>query len=270
MLGQTPSPMKCEFYSLTHPGRVRDNNEDAVAVLPEVGLALLADGMGGYNAGEVASAMAIDYTGRQLGHWLGQSATSPKEARRHMQSAVDTANLAIYEATRDNPAYRGMWTTLVILVFLANKVVVGHIGDSRAYRMRQGQLQRLTKDHSLLQEHMDAGLLSPAMAEVAHYKNLVTRAMGVDARVQLDVSDHTVQDGDLYLLCSDGLSDMLSDFDLAELLTVGGDMPTVGQSLVDAANEAGGRDNISVVLVECQAETTRPGLLTRLFTSNTA
>ncbi|MEY2685506.1 MAG: hypothetical protein RJA09_2651 [Pseudomonadota bacterium] len=260
--------MKREFFCLTHPGLVRGNNEDAVAALPDVGLALLADGMGGYNAGEIASAMAIDYTGRQLAHGLAQS-PSLKDTRRLMQSAIDTANLAIYEAARNNPDYRGMGTTLVMLAFGDSRVVVGHIGDSRAYRMRQGHLQRLTKDHSLLQEHMDAGLLSPAMAEVVHYKNLVTRAMGVDASVPLELSDHAVQDGDLYLLCSDGLSDMLSDADIAELLSMGNDMASVGRLLVDAANDAGGRDNISVVLVECHLETTRPGLLTRLFTSNT-
>lgn len=262
--------MKSEFFSLTHPGQVRDNNEDAVATWPDLGLAMLADGMGGYNAGEVASAMALDVAGGQLAHGLGQPRLGTKDVRRLMQLAMDTANLAIFEAAQTNPDYRGMGTTLVMLALLDQKVVVGHIGDSRAYRMRHGQLQRLTKDHSLLQEHMDAGLLSPAMAAAAHYKNLVTRALGVEPEVQLEVSDHTLQDGDLYLLCSDGLNDMLSDFDIAELLAMGGELSTVGQSLVDAANEAGGRDNISVVLVECHTETTKPGLLTRLFISNTA
>ena len=160
--------MHYEFHALSDTGRVRDNNEDTVGHDAALGLALLADGMGGYNAGEVASGVAIEFLQREFGAWLrahggGQEAT-PRELRRAMERCAEDANRAILDAAQGQPAFRGMGTTLVFGVFLPERILVGHIGDSRCYRLRAGHLQRLTRDHSVVQEHLDAGLVTAAQA----------------------------------------------------------------------------------------------------------
>jgi protein phosphatase len=165
-----------------------------------------------------------------------------------MELCVGQANRAIFEAARANPQYAGMGTTLVMLVFRAGHVLSGHVGDSRAYRLRGAKLSRLTRDHSLLQEQIDAGLITPEQAAFSAYKNLVTRAVGVEERVLLETQLHELQPGDLYLLCSDGLSDMLDDNAIAEILLAHADLAQAGRALVDAANQAGGKDNIAVIL----------------------
>ncbi len=260
--------MRFEFHSLSDAGRVRDNNEDAVGCDPELGLAVLADGMGGYNAGEIASAMAVATLRSELTLWLAVSGDGDDSAavRAAMQQATDAANHAIYEAAHQNAQYHGMGTTLVLGLFRDRRAVIGHIGDSRCYRWRGGQLQALTRDHSLLQEQIDAGLLTPAEAAHAPNRNLVTRALGVEPTVELEVNEHAVEAGDVFLLCSDGLNDMLGDREIGALLARGGhDMPGSAQALMDAANAAGGRDNISLVLVHAHQGAGRRGLLSRLF-----
>ena len=241
--------MVCEFFSLNHTGRVRANNEDALLVEPAAGLAVLADGMGGYNAGEVASAMATEIIGAHLLPVLQQPA--PDGLRLAVGSSVERANAAICETSRTEARYRGMGTTVVMTVFTPGRVLVGHVGDSRAYRLRQGRLETLTRDHSLLQEQIDAGLVRPERAHEAPYRNLLTRALGMTPVVQIDLAEHTVEPGDLYLLCSDGLNDMLRDDQIARHLAAQTTLEAMGHALVDAANAAGGRDNISVVLMRC-------------------
>lgn len=243
--------MTYEFSSAIDPGRARSNNEDAVIVDSGVGLAILADGMGGYNAGEVASNMATTFLAAELGRWLREAAEPPTlpDLRRAMEICVDNANRAIFNASNANPNYAGMGTTLVMGVFRDQQFVVGHVGDSRAYRLRQGRIQQLTRDHSLLQEQLDAGLITPEQALYATHKNLVTRAVGVEDTVMLELSAHDVQPGDLYLLCSDGLSDMLDDNEIAFVVCGQPTLDEAAQALIDAANQAGGRDNISVILV---------------------
>ncbi|WP_101047485.1 Stp1/IreP family PP2C-type Ser/Thr phosphatase [Macromonas nakdongensis] len=250
--------MKCDFFSLTDRGRVRANNEDAVVLDPTLGLAVLADGMGGYNAGEVASHLATTEVLRHLRDTLQDGQSGPREVRRALQHSVEAANLAIYEAALGNPDWRGMATTLLVTVFGGARLTVGHVGDSRLYRLRQGQLIQLTRDHSLLQEQIDAGLVSPEMARVAQYKNLVTRAVGVEPLVSLEVAEHVVQAGDTYLLCSDGLNDMLPDGQMAQILKRETPLDQAGHVLLAAANAAGGRDNISLVLVQCSPDSHRP------------
>jgi len=244
--------MPYEFHSALDTGRQRSNNEDAVALDPECGLAVLADGMGGYNAGEVAAGMATAFIHAEFGRWLREAGdrVAEQELARAMDICVDNANRAIYNAANAEPRYSGMGTTLVVAAFRGEQVTVGHVGDSRAYRLRGGRLQQITRDHSLLQEQIDAGLISPEQAAFSTQKNLVTRAVGVEDTVMLETHAHEVQPGDLYLLCSDGLSDMLPDPVIGNLLvsTTGG-LPDVARALIAAANEAGGRDNISVVLV---------------------
>jgi len=253
------SRMHCEFFSLTHVGRVRQNNEDALAVLPHAGLAVLADGMGGYSAGEVASEMATRVVLEQLAPVLERHAD--EDIAPLLMRSVAAANLAVFDASRHTQAYRGMGTTLVVAVFLGDRLVVGHIGDSRLYRWRNGELLSLTRDHSMLQEQIDAGLITPGVARFAPYKNLLTRALGMEGEVRADVSEHSLAPDDVYLLCSDGLNDMLSDEHMAEILTDHPNLETAGQALMDAANAAGGRDNISLIMARCVPENTGTGQL---------
>jgi protein phosphatase len=246
-----PVPLTIELSAAVDPGRARSNNEDSVALDNEVALAVLADGMGGYNAGEVASNMATSFIRTELGRWLreAQAHASDTEIRRAMDICVDNANRAIFNAANSNPQYAGMGTTLVVAVFRENRLLVGHVGDSRAYRMRGGRLQQITRDHSLLQEQIDAGLITPEQAAFSANKNLVTRAVGVEDTVLLETHQHEVQPGDIYLMCSDGLSDMLDDASIGQLLLAHDSLTGACQALIDAANDAGGKDNISVVLV---------------------
>lgn len=246
--------MNFEFYSQTDTGRVRTNNEDSVALDESCAVAVLADGMGGYAAGEVASGMACDFIKAELGRWLQEASAiaSDADVKRAMDICVDNANQAIFGAANSNPTYAGMGTTLVLAVFRSGRLLLGHIGDSRAYRLRDGQLQQITKDHSLLQEQIDAGILTPEQAQYAANKNLVTRALGVEDLVLLETHLHDIQSGDIYLMCSDGLSDMLRDQQIADIMTAHASLPDMGAALVAGANDAGGRDNIAVVLVRAQ------------------
>ncbi|UZD55113.1 Stp1/IreP family PP2C-type Ser/Thr phosphatase [Caldimonas aquatica] len=248
--------MSFEFFCLTDPGRARDNNEDSVAVDERAALAVLADGMGGYNAGEIASSMATSFIKSELGRWLTEAASnaSDTDVRRAMDICVDNANRAIYNAANSNPHYAGMGTTLVVAVFREGRLLMGHIGDSRGYRLRAGHLTQITRDHSLLQEQIDAGLITPEQAAFSANKNLVTRAVGVEDTVLLETHLHDVQPGDLYLLCSDGLSDMVPDAEIEAILDRTTELAEAGNRLVAAANEAGGRDNIAVVLVRAHGQ----------------
>lgn len=247
--------MEIEFYCATDTGRSRSNNEDSVTADPANALMVLADGMGGYNAGEVASQMLTSHLRAELGDWLAQAAASASDGdiRRAMTLCVDNANRAIFDAARTNAHQAGMGTTLVMGVFRGEHLWMGHVGDSRGYRLRGGEIVQITRDHSLLQEQIDAGLISPEQAVYSANKNLVTRAVGVEMSVQLEVHRHEVQGGDVYLLCSDGLSDMVNDESMANLLRDGESLEAAAAALVDAANEAGGRDNISVILARARA-----------------
>ena len=256
--------MILEFASALDVGRARTNNEDSVALDPEANVAVLADGMGGYNAGEVASGMATSLVCSSLVQWLSAraapSATTARELAQAMGRCVEQANRAIFDASNTNPQYSGMGTTLAMVAMASGHLVVGHVGDSRVYRLRGGQLQRLTRDHSLLQEQLDAGLITPAQAARSTNRNLVTRALGVEAEVTLEARDHSLMQEDLLLLCSDGLTDMVDDEGICDLLChTHASLQDACQALVDAANAAGGRDNISVVLVRAGGEAAAHG-----------
>ena len=256
-----------EYFAQTDPGLVRDNNEDAVVVDEDNQLLVLADGMGGYNAGEVASAMATSFIKTELGRWLAEGGheASGRELKRAMEICIDNANRSIFNAANANATYAGMGTTMVMGLFIGSRVMVGHVGDSRCYRLRGETLQQITRDHSLLQEQIDAGLLTPEQAQFATHKNLVTRALGVEDTVLLEVNEYRVEDGDTYLFCSDGLSDMVPDERLAAILQGEGSLEERGQALVDAANDQGGRDNISVILAHTRSKPIRKGLLSRML-----
>ncbi len=248
--------MPVEFYSATDTGRARTNNEDSVALDENSSLAVLADGMGGYNAGEVASGMATAFVRSELGRWLQQASgnASDTDVRRAMDICVDNANRAIFNAANSNPHYAGMGTTLVVAVFREARLLMGHVGDSRGYRLRGGKLLQITRDHSLLQEQIDAGLITPEQAAFSANKNLVTRAVGVEDTVLLETHMHEVQPGDTYLMCSDGLSDMLDDATIAQLLQMYDSLDDAGSALIEAANEAGGKDNIAIILARVDAD----------------
>jgi PPM family protein phosphatase len=256
-----------QFYSHTDPGLARDNNEDSVAFDAATQLVVLADGMGGYNAGEVASGMATAFIKSELSRWLSQvgKSANAREVRRALEICVDNANRSIFNAANSNPQYAGMGTTLVVGVFHDTRLMLGHIGDSRCYRLRGDEFLQITKDHSLLQEQLDAGLITPEQAQTSLNKNLVTRALGVEDSVPLEVNEHRVEPGDMYVMCSDGLSDMVDDAVIAHILKSADSMEQKAQALVAAANAAGGRDNITVLLMHAQEGTNKRGLMSRLL-----
>ncbi|TPG24816.1 Stp1/IreP family PP2C-type Ser/Thr phosphatase [Variovorax guangxiensis] len=265
MAGPDTSPPQLEdgirswdFAALTDPGRVRANNEDAIAFDASLGLAILADGMGGYNGGEVASGMAIALLQASFGRWLAHAGPGAhvRAMRRALQAGTDEANSAILEAGIANMQLQGMGTTLVVAAFGPRRALVGHIGDSRCYRLREGKLEQLTRDHSLLQEQLDAGMITPEQAAQSPHRNLVTRALGIERAVDLEMHEHSAQVGDLYLLCSDGLSEMVTDAQISTVLLQNCDLPEKALLLVVLANDNGGRDNISIVLARAGAEST--------------
>ncbi|MFZ4287286.1 Stp1/IreP family PP2C-type Ser/Thr phosphatase [Variovorax sp. HJSM1_2] len=256
-----------EFSSQTHPGLLRENNEDAAAFDEACGVAVLADGMGGYNAGEVASDMTVQSIKSDLCRWMTEygDAATVKAVRQAVSESVALANSAVFHASNANSQYAGMGTTLVMGVFLLDQVVVGHIGDSRCYRLRDRQLVQISKDHSFLQEQIDAGLITPEQAAVSSNRNLVTRALGIDDEVQLEVHEHRVEAGDLYLFCSDGLTDMVPDSPIAKILETDASLEQKAKQLINAANAHGGRDNITVLLVHAVSDQRKRGLMARLI-----
>jgi serine/threonine protein phosphatase PrpC len=247
-----------DVASLSHPGMVRSHNEDAIFVDGAGGLAVLADGMGGYNAGEVASGIAVDaITKNLLPDLLARrdltkvdSASGRTHAALLLQQQIEAANKAIYEAAQARPECAGMGTTIVASVFCGNRASIGHVGDSRCYRLRGEALEQLTRDHSLLQEQIDSGMLTPERAKYSLNKNLVTRALGIDESSPVDIVEYRIETGDIYLLCSDGLTDMVDAEAIgATLVRHRANLGAAAAELVDLANRGGGRDNISVVLV---------------------
>ncbi len=255
--------MNYTFCSQTDPGRIRANNEDAVAIDETAQFAVLADGMGGYNAGEVASGMATTLIRSELASCLSPTGEQPTiaELKLAIEDIVARANREIVDAARATPHYEGMGTTLVVAVFREQQLLVGHIGDSRCYRLRGKEFLQLTRDHSLLQEQLDAGWLTPKQALSSPIRNLVTRGLGVADEVLLDLHEHQVLPGDLYLLCSDGLSDMVQDKEIAKILRQRQLLQQMADDLVAKANENGGKDNITVVLAQASGQAEEPRLI---------
>ncbi|MFZ5555423.1 MAG: Stp1/IreP family PP2C-type Ser/Thr phosphatase [Pseudomonadota bacterium] len=264
-----------EVVGLSDPGMVRSHNEDSIGTLPERGLAILADGMGGYNAGEVASGIAVSLIAAEMKQTLADhdpaqvdAGTGGTLAERLLRDQVQRANASVYQAAQSQPQYSGMGTTLVVALFFDNRVAVAHIGDSRAYRLRGDELMQVTRDHSLLQEQIDSGMITKEEARLSMHKNLVTRALGIDPHVEPEIHVHDAKPEDIYLLCSDGLNDMVEDEEIRlTLLTMRGNLPLAARQLVRLANDNGGRDNVSVVLVKVRQDFSaqRGGGLSRLF-----
>lgn len=253
-VNRTPS-LRFEMTSLTDPGRVREHNEDSVACDAYAQVAVLADGMGGYAAGEVASGMATSQICARVARIKADyPKVSALDLSTELRRAIRHVNMDILRAARGNAQFGGMGATLVAVAFTGSVAVVAHAGDSRAYLLRQGRLSQLTHDHSALQEQIDLGLILPEEAHTVGGKNLVTRALGVDADLEPDIGMHPVMAGDMMLLCSDGLTDMISDARIAEVLQQYRQHPDAAvRQLIDDANAAGGRDNISVALIHAHS-----------------
>lgn len=249
---------KLAFAGRTDTGRARPHNEDAIATEVDHGLVVLADGMGGYKAGEVASAIAIqqvtDMVAENLKSAHKNNETSEEGYRPEtvlLRQAVERANETIHQTAQSQPQCEGMGTTIVACLFYDNQVSIAHVGDSRLYRLREDYFEQITTDHSLLQELVSRGFYTPEEARESLNRNLVTRALGIEPTVEVDLQEEIVLTGDLYLLCSDGLSDMVDDKDIhLTLQSFGGNLEKTADRLVDMANDGGGRDNISVVLAQ--------------------
>ena len=264
---------KIEYAELTDTGRVREHNEDAIGSNPDLGLMVLADGMGGYNAGEVASGIAVQIVTELASE--GASRQELNEIDPHsglmrqsiiLRDAVYRANKIIFQTAQSQTHCEGMGTTIVACMFYDDKVSIAHVGDSRAYRLRGGQLEQITLDHSLLQELVDRGFYSEEEAQRSTNRNYVTRALGVEPTVEVEVREHEVLPDDVYLLCSDGLPDMVEDDDIhLTISTFNASLDVVGQQLIDLANDHGGRDNVSVMLAQVkEAFPAKRGLISKI------
>ena len=249
---------KIDFAEFTDTGRVREHNEDAVGSNPDIGLMVLADGMGGYNAGEVASGIAVQIVSELAAD--GANREKREDIDPHsglmrqsivLRDAVYRANKIIYQTAQSQTHCEGMGTTIVACMFYDNKISVAHVGDSRAYRLRGNQFEQLTLDHSLLQELVDRGFYSHDEAQKSTNRNYVTRALGVEPTVEVEVHEHQVLPEDVYLLCSDGLPDMVEDEEIyLTISTFNASLDAAGQQLIELANDHGGRDNVSVMLAQ--------------------
>jgi serine/threonine protein phosphatase PrpC len=242
---------------VTDTGRVREHNEDTFGTDADIGLVALADGMGGYKAGEVASGITV----RTIMSLL-KDAVDREDLALHdqesgltrpgilLRDAIQRANKIINQTARTQPNCEGMGTTVVAGLFFDDKLTIAHVGDSRMYRMRGGKLEQVTQDHSLLQELVARGFYTAEEAQRATAKNYVTRALGVEPTVDVEIKELPVEKDDLYLLCSDGLSDMVEDEDIElTISTFGANLEALARQLVLLSNDNGGRDNISIVLV---------------------
>ncbi|MDH3354469.1 MAG: Stp1/IreP family PP2C-type Ser/Thr phosphatase [Chromatiales bacterium] len=232
-----------KVYGKSDTGLKRNHNEDYIGWSEEGGLAILADGMGGHNAGEVASKIAVTTIQQQL---LNSALIDSKS---EIKNAIDRANEAINYKAKDSLVCAGMGTTVVVVLFNDSHISFGHVGDSRLYRLRDNVLEQLTSDHSLVQEMVDEGFMNQAEARESVSNNVITRALGTDSEVQGEIQQQDISQGDRYLLCSDGLSDMIESTDIHNLMGEAS-MEVAVDKLIALANVNGGSDNISVILVE--------------------
>jgi len=256
--------MKIEYSAKSVSGLVRERNEDAYLCLPEKGLFVVADGMGGHNRGDVASKMCVE----AIRDWVvGKVAPSPLDGsddiplcadarrvspRKLLGESIQYANQRVFRASETTEGLRGMGTTVVALLLSGKMAFIANCGDSRAYRFRNHTLLQMTKDHSLVAEYLRLHLLTKASARHFPYRNVVTKALGLSSEASFDIRAHRICDRDLFLLCSDGLTEMVDDRKLKFLLLQNDDLEVLSNKLIEAALKAGGTDNITVVLVRCR------------------
>jgi serine/threonine protein phosphatase PrpC len=252
--------MQVKAYGLSHVGRQRQHNEDSYLVEDDAKLFLVADGMGGHAAGEIASRIAVDSISEFILHSKSDDGTWPHAYDEHfrrstnrLMAAVRIANTRVLEAMRKDARLRGMGTTVVACLVDNDLISVAHVGDSRAYLIRDKHLSRITNDHSWVFEQVQAGMLTEAEAEKHPLRNVITRALGGALQVSPDATEIEAKSGDVYLLCSDGLTGMVSEDEILRLVTSNeGNLEAACQQLIDAANEHGGMDNVTAVLVRTE------------------
>lgn len=252
--------MNVKAFGLTHVGRQRQHNEDSFLVENDARLFLVADGMGGHAAGEIASRIAVDsisefilHTKEDEGTWPHAYDENLKRSTNRLMAAVRLANTRVLEAMRKDARLRGMGTTVVACLADETTVSVAHVGDSRAYLIRDNQLSRITNDHSWVFEQVQAGMLTEAEAEKHPLRNVITRALGGALQVSPDAREIEAKSGDVYLLCSDGLTGMVPEDEILRLVNShDGDLEAACQELIDAANANGGLDNVTAVLVRTE------------------
>jgi serine/threonine protein phosphatase PrpC len=250
--------MDVKAYGLTDVGRQRQHNEDAFLVADEAKLFLVADGMGGHAAGEIASRIAVDSISEFIVHTKEDDGTWPHaydeqytRTTNRLMAALRMANTRVLEAMRKDAKLRGMGTTVVACMADDGKISVAHVGDSRAYMIRNGKISRITNDHSWVFEQVQAGMLTEAEAEKHPLRNVITRALGGALSVNPEASEIDCRPGDLYLLCSDGLTGMVPEDQILELVTANADdLEKACRQLIDVANEHGGLDNVTAILVK--------------------
>jgi serine/threonine protein phosphatase PrpC len=251
--------MRIRYAAKTDPGLKRNHNEDYFSLIEDEQLFLVADGMGGHACGEVASKMAADVIREFFSRSKDDDSTWPFKMDRQLSYlenrlvvGIKLANQRIFEAASRDARLKGMGTTVVISQIAGDRLYIAHVGDSRCYRIRGESVQQMTRDHSLLEDYKDA---RPDMSDEEQrkfpHKNVITRALGMRETVQVDVHGDDIQDGDVFVLCSDGLSGMLDNRRLGETVKKSGDLEQAVAGLVEAANHAGGTDNITVLALEC-------------------
>jgi protein phosphatase len=259
--------MKIRYAAKTDVGMKRTHNEDYFSLIEDEQLFIVADGMGGHASGEVASKMAADAVSEFYQRTKDEDATWPYKMDRQLSyienrlvCGIKLANYRIFEAASRDLRYKGMGTTIVAALINGEKIYIAHVGDSRAYRLRNGAIQQITRDHSLLEDYKDA---KPDMTEEEQrnfpHKNVITRALGMRDSVQVDIKHEPIQDGDIFLLCSDGLSGMVEDPQILHIISASGDLERAVAELVDQANRAGGVDNITALLLQCNLNGKPPG-----------
>lgn len=249
--------MQIEFGARTDVGRQRTNNEDNYRVVPELNLFVVSDGMGGEAHGEVASALAVEGVANHClagAHdatlpFLGEREPELAEKTNRLGSALRHANRAIYDTAAQNPQHHGMGATIVAAWIEEGRMSLGHVGDSRAYLLRAGTLTQLTSDHSLVAEQVRQGILTEQEAEMSNLRSVLTRALGPHEQVQVDLAEHALQEGDALLLCTDGVTRMVSDAEMTATMTKAATAQAAANRLVELANEHGGEDNSTVVVV---------------------
>jgi PPM family protein phosphatase len=259
-----------DFAARSDVGRVRENNEDSLRMAPELGLFILSDGMGGQASGEVASRLTTDVVLAHCHQWqsdpsmplTGALLSGISEKSNRLLSAIRCANVEIREAAAKNPQWRGMGATVVALWLEGDRMSLAHVGDSRAYRFRAGQLEQLTQDHSFVAEQVRRGILTQAEADHSKLQNVLLRALGADPEVDIDIEEQLVLAGDSLLLCSDGLTREVSDAQIAAILKRADCAQSAAVQLINLANQGGGEDNISVIVLRRAAK--RLGALDRI------
>ena len=247
---------KLRIAGCTDTGIRRQHNEDHIGYCQELGIAVLADGMGGHQSGEIASHMAVESVVERLKAMAESEkagSITSSQLLHYVSNTISHSNSMIFQAAEALEKHKGMGTTLVATIIRGSRLYAGHVGDSRLYLFREQALSRLTKDHSLVQDLVDRGFYTEEEAKVANVGHIVTRALGTKPDVEVDIVEHSLQAGDVLLLCSDGLSDMVADWRIEEILREQlqiQQLEQTAQHLVDQSNRNGGRDNISVILIQ--------------------